>query len=117
MDSVLYLIRQLLYISQGGFTMTALTMLVTYKAKPGMRQTYVQQLRSSGILKKIREENGCLSYDFYFSEEDENTLLLVEQWQDADCQKIHLEQPHMKEAMAVKEQYIDQTSVVKASTL
>ena len=46
--------------------MTALTMLVTYKAKPGMRQTYVQQLRSSGILKKIREENGCLSYDFYF---------------------------------------------------
>ena len=23
--------------------MTALTMLVTYKAKPGMRQTYVQQ--------------------------------------------------------------------------
>ena len=61
--------------------MTALTMLVTYKAKPGMRQTYVQQLRSSGILKKIREENGCLSYDFYFSEEDENTLLLVEQWQ------------------------------------
>ena len=97
--------------------MTALTMLVTYKAKPGMRQTYVQQLRSSGILKKIREENGCLSYDFYFSEEDENTLLLVEQWQDADCQKIHLEQTHMKEAMAVKEQYIDQTSVVKASTL
>ena len=40
--------------------MTALIMLVTYKAKPGMRQTYVQQLRSSGILKKIREENGCL---------------------------------------------------------
>ena len=64
--------------------MTALTMLVIYKAKPGMRQTYVQQLRSSGILKKIREENGCLGYDFYFSEEDENTLLLVEQWQDAD---------------------------------
>ena len=31
--------------------MTALTMLVTYQAKPGMRQTYVQQLRSSGILK------------------------------------------------------------------
>ena len=97
--------------------MTALTMLVTYKAKPGMRQTYVQQLRSSGILKKIREENGCLSYDFYFSEEDENTLLLVEQWQDADCQKIHLEQPHMKEAMAVKDQYIDQTTVIKASPL
>ena len=97
--------------------MTALTMVETYKAKPSMRQTNVQQQRSSGILKKIRKANGCLRYDLYFSEEDENTLLLVEQWQDADFQKIHLEQPHMKEAMAVKEQYIDQTSVVKASTL
>ena len=97
--------------------MSKIIFLVTYTAKPGKRQDYISALTDSGILKKIREENGCLSYDFYFSEEDENTLLLVEQWQDADCQKIHLEQPHMKEAMAVKEQYIDQTSVVKASTL
>ena len=97
--------------------MSKIIFLVTYTAKPGKRQDYISALTDSGILKKIREENGCLSYDFYFSEEDENTLLLVEQWQDADCQKVHLEQPHMKEAMAVKEQYIDQTSVVKASTL
>ena len=97
--------------------MSKIIFLVTYTAKPGKRQDYISALTDSGILKKIREENGCLSYDFYFSEEDENTLLLVEQWQDADCQKVHLEQPHMKEAMAFKEQYIDQTSVVKASTL
>lgn len=97
--------------------MSKIIFLVTYTAKPGKRQDYISALTDSGILKKVREEKGCLSYDFYFSEEDENTLLLVEQWQDADCQKIHLEQPHMKEAMAVKEQYIDQTTVIKASTL
>lgn len=97
--------------------MSKIIFLVTYTAKPGKRQDYISALKDSGILKKIREENGCLSYDFYFSEEDENILLLVEQWQDADCQKVHLEQPHMKEAMAVKEQYIDQTTVVKASPL
>ena len=97
--------------------MSKIIFLVTYTAKPGKRQDYLQALTDSGILSKIREENGCLSYDFYESAEQEDTLLLVEQWQNADCQKIHMEQPHMKEVMAIKDQYIDQTTLVKASPL
>ena len=46
--------------------MTALTMLVTYKAKPGMRQTYVQQLRSSGILKKSVKKTDVSVTTFIF---------------------------------------------------
>lgn len=97
--------------------MSKLILLVTYTAKPGKRQDYLKALTESGILKKIREENGCLGYDFYESAEEEDTLLLFEQWQDADCQKIHMQQPHMKEALAIKNQYINQTTVVKASPL
>ncbi len=97
--------------------MSKLIFLVTYTAKPGKRQDYMQALADSGILQKVREENGCLGYEFYTSAEDENTLLLVEQWQDADCQKIHMEQPHMKEAMIIKDRYIEQTTVIKTSAL
>lgn len=97
--------------------MSKIIFLVTYTAKPGKRQDYLKALTDSGILNKVREENGCLGYDFYESPEQEDTLLLVEQWQDADCQKIHMEQPHMKEAMVIKDQYIDQTTVVKTSPL
>ncbi len=97
--------------------MSKLIFLVTYTAKPGKRQEYMQALADSGILQKVREENGCLGYEFYTSAEDENTLLLVEQWQDADCQKIHMEQPHMKEAMIIKDRYIEQTTVIKTSAL
>ena len=97
--------------------MSKLILLVTYTAKPGKRRDYLNALTDSGILNKVREENGCLSYDFYESVEQEDTLLLFEQWQDAGCQKIHMEQSHMKEAMAIKDQYIDQTTLVKASPL
>ncbi len=97
--------------------MSNIIFLVTYTAKPGKRQDYLQALTDSGILKKVREENGCLCYDFYQSAEQEDTLLLLEQWENAECQKIHMEQPHMKEAMVIKDQYIQQTTVVKASPL
>lgn len=97
--------------------MSKIILLVTYTAKPGKRQDYLQELTDSGILQKVRAEEGCIRYDFYESAEQENTLLLVEEWQNADSQKIHLEQPHMKEAMAIKEKYITQTAVVKASPL
>ena len=97
--------------------MSKIILLVTYTAKPGKRQEYLHELTDTGILQKVREENGCLGYDFYESAEQEDTLLLVEEWQDADSQKLHLEQPHMKKAMAIKEKYITQTAVVKTSPL
>ena len=97
--------------------MSNLTFLVTYTAKPGMRQAYVQALRDHGYLETIRKENGCLCYDFYYSEENENVLLLVEKWIDENSQKIHMEQPHMKKVQELKSEYIDQTELVKTAPL
>lgn len=57
--------------------MAQLLLLVAYTAKPGMRESFVCQVRDAGILDAIRRENGCLQYDYFYSEEDENLLLLV----------------------------------------
>ncbi len=97
--------------------MSNIIFLVTYTAMPGKRQAYLHELADTGILNKIRAEHGCLGYDFYESTDQSDILLLVEKWQDAECQEAHMQQPHMKEAMAIKEQYIQQTSVVKATPL
>ena len=58
--------------------MEQLLLLVTYTARPGMREEFVQKVREAGILEAIRKENGCVRYDYFYSEEDENQLLLVE---------------------------------------
>ena len=58
--------------------MEELMLYVRYQAKPGCREKFVRQLVEEGILTLIRQEDGCLAYDYYFSAQDENELLLIE---------------------------------------
>ena len=66
-----------------------------------------------GILTAIRQEPGCLAYDYYFSAQDENELLLIERWQSAEHQRVHMQQPHMTRLRELKAQYIDDTAMGK----
>lgn len=75
--------------------MEELMLYVRYQAKPGCREKFVRQLVEEGILTLIRQEDGCLAYDYYFSAQDENELLLIERWQSAEHQRVHMQQPHM----------------------
>ena len=90
-----------------------LTLYVKYTAKPGCRENYVRQIVSEGILTAIRAEEGCLRYDYYFSAQEENVVLLIEQWESEAHQRIHMQQPHMARLRELKEQYIESTSMGK----
>lgn len=86
-----------------------LTLYVAYTAKPGCRETFVRQIVMEGIADTIRREEGCIRYDYYFSAQQENKILLVEQWQTQAHQRIHLQQPHMARLRESKEQYVADT--------
>ena len=53
------------------------------------------------------------AYDYYFSAQDENELLLIERWQSAEHQRVHMQQPHMARLKAIKEQNVDSTTLGK----
>ena len=88
---------------------TPLTLYVAYTAKPGCRETFVRQIVMEGIADTIRREEGCIRYDYYFSAQQEDEILLVEQWQTQAHQRIHLQQPHMARLRELKEQYVADT--------
>ena len=90
-----------------------LTLHVTYTAKPGCRESFVRQVVTQGILTAIRNEAGCLAYDYYFSAQDENVVLLVERWESEAHQHVHMQQPHMADLRKLKETYIDSVRLVK----
>lgn len=90
-----------------------LTLYVKYTARPGCRESYVRQIVSEGILTAIRGEEGCLRYDYYFSAQEENVVLLIEQWESEAHQRIHMQQPHMARLRELKAQYIESTSIGK----
>lgn len=82
------------------------TIYVKFKCLPNMRESFVERMRSEGILAAIREEDGCLGYDYYFSEEDSCELLLIEKWQSKEHQQTHIGQPHMAKMREFKDDYI-----------
>ena len=63
-------------------------LLVQYTMKPETRQAFVDEMNASGILQKIREEEGYVSYNYYFDVAEADKLLLVEEWASEDKQRI-----------------------------
>lgn len=86
--------------------MEELTLTVVYTSKPGMREAFVQEVLKSGILEKIRAEEGCIAYDYYASEDDIDRLMLIEKWENSAFQ-----QAHMQELAEIKARYIDATKI------
>lgn len=56
-----------------------LTLLVTYTAKAGQRDAFLQAVLQSGLPERIRQEDGCLRYDYFLSAERPDEILLAEQ--------------------------------------
>lgn len=86
---------------------------VTYTAKPGCREQFVRKIVTTGILTEIRNEVGCLGYDYYFSAQDENVVLLIERWESEAHVRVHMTQPHMAQLRKIKEEYIETTRLMK----
>lgn len=89
---------------------------VVYHAKPGGRELFVRTLVEQGVVTAIRQEVGCLGYDYYFSAQDENELLLIERWESEAHQRVHMQQPHMEQVKAAKAQYIERSEVGRFTT-
>lgn len=85
---------------------------VNYKAKQGKREGFLDYVLSSGTLEKIKNEDGCILYNYYFDALDKDTILLIEEWKNEECQKRHLSSPHMKELLEKKKEYIDSTEIL-----
>ena len=85
------------------------TIYVKFTCLPNKRAAFIQKVRETGVLDAIRQENGCVKYDYYLSEEDPNELLLLEQWETKEHQQIHIAQPHMALLRSFKEDYITDT--------
>jgi len=83
-----------------------LMLSVKYTAKPGRREEFVGKIVAQGILDAIRAEEGCLQYEYYFSTDREDEVLLLEKWASEAHQRAHMTQPHMAQLRAIKEECI-----------
>lgn len=90
-----------------------LKLSVNYFAKPGRREEFLRRIVEDGILAAIRAEVGCLRYDYYLSCQNEDEILLLEEWDTAEHQRTHMEQEHMKRLRVIKDDCIADTQLHK----
>lgn len=84
---------------------------VKYTVKPGMRDTFIQQIIDLGIGTKSRKEQGNRKYEYVVPAEDKDTLLLYEIWETLDAQKAHCATEHFKALGAIKSEYVADTKI------
>lgn len=86
-------------------------LLVIYKLKENCADAFIKEIYENGIPETTRGENGCLGYDYFVSAEKEDTVVLIEKWENKEAQAIHLGQPHIKCLREIKDKYAVDTIV------
>lgn len=87
-------------------------LIVTYKLKSSIAAEFLRELSLLGIPELVRAENGCVRYDYYLpADGSADCVILVEEWQTAELQVLHMEQPHMKRLAEIKIRYVSPTTV------
>lgn len=86
---------------------------VTFRTKPGTRELFVKEVLDAGIAKASEQESGNYYYDFFFSAENEEDVMLLEKWENQNALDLHCEQPHFKAIGELKEKYVLHTDYEK----
>ena len=53
-----------------------------YTGKNGSARAFAEEMTASGTVEAIRKEDGNLRYEYYFSFDDSDTVLLIDEWTD-----------------------------------
>lgn len=82
-----------------------LTILIRYKGTNGSARRFVEEMISSGIVAQIRKEQGNLCYEYFFPQNDDETVLLVDSWINQEALDKHHELPLMNKIKELREKY------------
>ncbi len=83
----------------------SITVNIYYTGEKGNAKRFAEEMVSSGIVADIKAENGNLKYDYFVSFDDENTVLLIDSWENQESLDIHHHSPMMNKIIELREKY------------
>lgn len=93
------------------------TIAVKFICFDNKREEYIELLKKEGIVADVRNEEGCISYEYYFSESNKNEILLIEKWDCKESQIKHVDLPHMVKMRTFKGDYVKSTEIIEFSVV
>lgn len=80
-------------------------MILSYTGKNGAAQKYVEEMESSGIADRIRQQSGNLRYEYFQPLDDPETIVLIDTWKDQAALDADHDSPMMKELAQLRDKY------------
>ena len=78
---------------------------IYYTGKNGSAKHFTEEMVKSGIVDRVRAEEGNERYEYFFPMDDTETVMLIDKWRDQAALDAHHKTPMMKEIAALREKY------------
>jgi quinol monooxygenase YgiN len=83
----------------------AVTINIYYTGETGNARKFAEEMIASGVVNDIRAESGNLRYDYFFPMNDQETVLLIDSWENQRAIDIHHASPMMEQITKLREKY------------
>ena len=83
----------------------SITINIYYTGHDGSARKFAEEMVSSGIVKDVRNEEGNERYDYFFSLDDPQTVLLIDRWRDQQALDEHHQSAMMAKIAALRDKY------------
>lgn len=90
-----------------------LMVTVRYTIKDQKRNEFLQLVKEYGILDASKREPGNFKYDYYFPDDNENDLCLLEIWTNSQAQLYHGQTEHYQKLQELKKQFVEKVQLKK----
>ena len=81
------------------------TINIYYTGAQGQARAFVEEMLSSGLVGRIRQEEGNERYEYFLPIDQPDTVLLIDQWKDQAALDAHHASPMMEEIARLREKY------------
>lgn len=82
-----------------------LTIHIYYTGPKGATKQFADEMISSGLVDKIRATKGNLQYDYFIPYADNDSLLLIDQWENQDALDAHHDSDTMQQILQLRQKY------------
>ena len=83
----------------------SLTINIYYIGKNGSARDFAKEMVESGLVERIRNEEGNLKYEYFFPMDDEETVLLIDRWENEEAIEKHHKSEMMSEIAKLRDKY------------
>ena len=78
---------------------------IYYTGKNGNARKFAEEMKASGIVDRVRNEEGNERYEYFFPMEDEETVMLIDKWKNQEALDIHHKSEMMKKIADLRNKY------------